>query len=149
MKLSNLLYQRSNPSCSARQESVIRVWTNAFRLSFPRGRTPLLVVGALIFWVGSGGNTEAGRGSKTHRHAPRRHGRRVPPPVTPGVAYHKAPVGPVTAHVVQVDLNRSDIRVTVGVASGGIGRHETWSGIINRLRPTAAITGTYYDPATF
>jgi len=51
--------------------------------------------------------------------------------------------------VVQVDLNRADVRVTVGVANGGIGRCETWSGIINRLRPTAAITGTYYDPATF
>ena len=51
--------------------------------------------------------------------------------------------------MVQVDLNRADVRVTVGVANGGIGRCETWSGIINRLRPTAAITGTYYDPATF
>jgi len=51
--------------------------------------------------------------------------------------------------VVQVDLNRADVKVTVGVADGGIGRCETWSRLINRLRPTAAITGTYYDPATF
>ena len=65
------------------------------------------------------------------------------------MAYRKQPLGFATAHVVQVDLNRADVRVTVGVANGGIGRCETWSGIINRLRPTAAITGTYYDPATF
>jgi exopolysaccharide biosynthesis protein len=54
-----------------------------------------------------------------------------------------------TAHVVVVDLNRSDIRVTVGVARGGVGRCETWKRILHRLRPTAAITGTYYDTATF
>jgi phosphodiester glycosidase len=71
------------------------------------------------------------------------------PPATPGVAYRKQSVGSVTAHVVQVDLNRADVQVTVGVANGGIGRCETWSRIIDRLRPTAAITGTYYDPATF
>lgn len=58
-------------------------------------------------------------------------------------------MGSVTAHVVQVDLNRADVEVTVAVANGGIGRCETWSRIIDRLRPTAAITGTYYDPATF
>jgi exopolysaccharide biosynthesis protein len=70
-------------------------------------------------------------------------------PATPGVAYRKQAVGSVTAHIVQVDLNRADVQVTVGVANGGIGRCERWSRIIDRLRPTAAITGTYYDPATF
>jgi exopolysaccharide biosynthesis protein len=49
--------------------------------------------------------------------------------------------------VVQVDLNRRDVRVTVGLASGGIGRSERWGRMIQRLRPTAAITGTYYCTA--
>jgi hypothetical protein len=68
---------------------------------------------------------------------------------TAGVVYCKRTVGSTAAHVVSVDLNRADIHVTVRVASGGIGRCESWKRIINRLRPTAAITGTYYDPATF
>jgi hypothetical protein len=66
-----------------------------------------------------------------------------------GVAYQRRTLALATAHVVVVDLNRPDIRVTVGLARGGIGRCEPWKRIIHRLRPTAAITGTYYDTATF
>ncbi len=90
----------------------------------------------------------ASGGRRTHGTKPKPR-RDAHSPATPGVAYRKQAVGSVTAHIVQVDLNRADVQVTVGVANGGIGRCETWSRIIGRLRPTAAITGTYYDPATF
>jgi hypothetical protein len=129
----------------------------------------ILLLGALVFWVGSSEvdaarsrTRRSGHSGYTVHHARRdaspRHSRRVRArrariavfrPVTPGVAYRRQTIGHTTAHVVQVDLSRRDVRVTVGVADGGIGRCETWSRLINRLRPTAAITGTYYDPATF
>ncbi len=145
----------------------------------PRGGAPVsgrkqlavLLLGALVLSVGSArfaaASSRARRswsavsanrpdGARAVARHGRRHVARHPnrrptglPPFTPGVAYRRQAVGSTIAHVVQVDLNRADVRVTVGVAVGGIGRCETWSRIINRLRPTAAITGTYYDPATF
>jgi hypothetical protein len=63
--------------------------------------------------------------------------------------YRRRSLSLATADVVQVDLSRDDIHITVEVASGGLGRAERWPHIIHRLRPTAAITGTYYDVATF
>jgi exopolysaccharide biosynthesis protein len=50
--------------------------------------------------------------------------------------------------VVQVDLRRPDVRVSVALAAGGIGGQETWSRFIQRTRPVAAITGTYFNVAT-
>jgi hypothetical protein len=125
-----------------------------------RTKLAILLMGALVVSVGS--SEEAAAKTKSRRHGTavsssrrvkaRRHGRprrAARRPATPGVAYEKRRIGSAWAHVVQVDLNRRDVRVTVGVADGGIGRFETWSRIINRLRPTAAITGTYYDTRTF
>jgi exopolysaccharide biosynthesis protein len=55
----------------------------------------------------------------------------------------------VPAHVVTVNTASPTVRVTMGLAAGGIGSREPWSSLIDRLRPTAAITGTYFDTATF
>jgi phosphodiester glycosidase len=72
-----------------------------------------------------------------------------PAPSTSAVVYRKRFLGLAAAHVVEVDLSLPDVRITVGVARGGVGRCERWGRILHRLRPTAAITGTYYDTATF
>jgi hypothetical protein len=132
-----------------------------------RTKLAILLMGALVVSVGS--SEEAAASSKNRRHGisasskhrgtTRRPGRTLvrrsrvrrvsARPATPGVAYRKQRIGATWTHVVQVNLNRRDVRVTVGVADGGIGRFESWSRIINRLRPTAAITGTYYDTRTF
>jgi exopolysaccharide biosynthesis protein len=50
--------------------------------------------------------------------------------------------------VVQVDLNQPGVKVAVATAARGIGFHESWSRIIDRTRPAAAITGTYFDVAS-
>jgi hypothetical protein len=139
--------------------------------SIRRTKLAILLMGALVVSVGSWeeaaarsknrrqGHSVTSNRRKTTGAAPR-HTKRVRArrgrvqrvttrPATPGVGYRKQRIGSTWAHVVQVDLNRRDVRVTVGVADGGIGRCEPWSRIINRLRPTAAITGTYYDTRTF
>lgn len=54
----------------------------------------------------------------------------------------------VSAHVVTVNTASPAVRMTVAVAAGGIGYGERWSQMIGRLRPTAAITGTYFNTAT-
>jgi hypothetical protein len=64
------------------------------------------------------------------------------------VNYRKVIVGRTPAHVVQVDLSRRDVRVSVALAEAGIGDQESWSRFIARTRPAAAITGTYFDTAT-
>jgi hypothetical protein len=63
------------------------------------------------------------------------------------IGYRKAWVGRIPAHVVQVDLRRG-LRVSVALTQWGIGGREPWSHFIARTRPTAAITGTYFDVAT-
>jgi exopolysaccharide biosynthesis protein len=70
---------------------------------------------------------------------------------TPGsssaIAYRKVTIGRTPAHVVQVDLSRRDVRVSVALAQDGIGGQERWSRMIERTRPAAAITGTYFNTA--
>jgi hypothetical protein len=107
------------------------------------------------------------------RQFPRREGRPVPAaqapsttstaaPRPPGAAQAaRAPAAPRSAarsvvhrnqrvrgrmvHLVQADLNQPRVRVAVATAAGGIGAREAWAQIIDRVRPTAAITGTYFD----
>lgn len=65
------------------------------------------------------------------------------------IAYEKRWVAGVSAHVVTVDLNDSDIRISPELTRYGIGRSESWSSMISRARPTAAITGTFFDTRSF
>ena len=64
------------------------------------------------------------------------------------VVYEQRHLYGVTAHVVTVNLNDPHIRVTVNLSAGGIGRSETMDSFVARLRPTAAITGTFFDTRT-
>ncbi|MBI3912499.1 MAG: phosphodiester glycosidase family protein [Armatimonadetes bacterium] len=74
--------------------------------------------------------------------------RRPPRSREVAVVYYAAIAGGLPLHVVQADLNNPDLRLAVATAGGGIGYRDSWGRIIARTRPTAAITGTYFDPAS-
>jgi len=60
------------------------------------------------------------------------------------VGYTLRWVASTKAHVVTVNLNDPDVKVAAVIAAGGLGRSETFRSIVNRSRPDAAITGTYF-----
>jgi Phosphodiester glycosidase len=64
------------------------------------------------------------------------------------IGYRRVWVARTPAHVVQVDLRRQGLRVSVALTEWGIGGREPWARFIARTRPTAAITGTYFDVAS-
>lgn len=72
----------------------------------------------------------------------------LPAAAAPGVMYRKVIVGGTPVHVVQADLNRKSVQVTIALPEGGIGHAESWSHLIGRTRPSAALTGTYFDVPT-
>jgi exopolysaccharide biosynthesis protein len=94
-----------------------------------------------------------GARTKAHKPAARRArsanvARRVPARSDrQAVAVEKRVALGVTAHVVTVNTASPAVRMTVALAAGGIGSGEAWSQMIGRLRPTAAITGTYFNTA--
>jgi hypothetical protein len=61
-----------------------------------------------------------------------------------GIAYIKVKSCGTVAHVSYIDLNNPDIRVSVALAKGGRGSTESFKSIINRTKPSAAITGTFF-----
>ena len=72
----------------------------------------------------------------------------LPQAVTAGrssITYAKRKVGGVVAHVVTINLNDLDVKLTPVIASRGIGASEGFGSIVSRTRPTAAITGTFFD----
>lgn len=64
------------------------------------------------------------------------------------VEYAKVKIGKYSAHTVTVNLNDPEVRVTVALAKGGAGRSESFKSMIGRVRPVAAITGTFFDTKT-
>jgi len=67
---------------------------------------------------------------------------------SPGVAYMKVVKAKIPLHVIQVDVTRKDVRLAVITAEEGIGHLESWSSLIERAQPAAALTGTYFDTIT-
>ncbi len=63
---------------------------------------------------------------------------------TSPVAYRKIIVRGVPMHVVQVDPRNPNVRLGVVTPKYGIGARESWSDLVDRARPAAAITGTYF-----
>jgi hypothetical protein len=61
------------------------------------------------------------------------------------IAYRKQVVHSVPVHVIYVDLNNRDVKVTVALAKHGRGSSEPASSMIARTAPKAAITGTFFD----
>jgi hypothetical protein len=68
---------------------------------------------------------------------------RVPPKSSP-VGYRKAFSHGVPLHVVQIDPRSPSVRLAVVTPRSGIGSRESWGGMVERARPAAAITGTYF-----
>jgi hypothetical protein len=65
------------------------------------------------------------------------------------VSYTHPKVAGVWTHVVTVNLNDAAVRMDVVLAAGGPGTSEKFSSIVQRTRPVAALTGTYFDLRTF
>ncbi len=60
------------------------------------------------------------------------------------VGYEYRRVARTRAHVVTVDLNDPAVAVTLVLARDGIGNSESFSSMIHRSHPDAAITGTFF-----
>jgi exopolysaccharide biosynthesis protein len=54
----------------------------------------------------------------------------------------------VPMKVVQVDPRRDNVRLAVVTPRKGVGYLDSWSRMIQRTRPAAAVTGTYFDTST-
>jgi uncharacterized protein YigE (DUF2233 family) len=88
---------------------------------------------------------------KPHRVAKRkvvrvRRKRRARP--SPAIGFRSVTVAGVPMKVVQVDPRRQGVRLAVATAGGGVGHSDRWSRMIQRTRPAAAVTGTYFDTRT-
>lgn len=66
----------------------------------------------------------------------------------PAVGYWRTISAGVPLHVVQVDVRRPEVHLGVATARYGIGYRDSWSAIIDRTRPAAALTGTYFCTQT-
>jgi len=67
---------------------------------------------------------------------------------SPSVAYGRISVCETVAHVVTVNLADPRTRITVALARNGRGSSESFKSIVSRTRPSAAITGTFFDTRT-
>lgn len=64
---------------------------------------------------------------------------------TTSVGYQKKKILGLPVHVITVDLNDPEVKVTTALARGGLGKSERFGALINRVHPAAAITGTFFD----
>ena len=60
------------------------------------------------------------------------------------VAYSKRWIQGTPVHVVTVNLNSPNVKVSPAIARHGIGTSEGFGSMLSRLQPTAAITGTFF-----
>jgi hypothetical protein len=58
--------------------------------------------------------------------------------------YRKGYLGDVPVHLVVANMDDPEIKIGVMVAQGGIGSAESLEHMVQRARPTAAITGTFF-----
>jgi exopolysaccharide biosynthesis protein len=61
-----------------------------------------------------------------------------------GVYYRKGTALRVGINVIEADLNDPEVRVGAMIAQGGIGSAERFGQMVQRARPAAAITGTFF-----
>jgi len=64
------------------------------------------------------------------------------------VSYSRRSVAGADLHVVDVNLNDRRVVISPEIAAGGIGRAEQFSSMVKRLRPVAAINGTFFSKRT-
>ena len=70
--------------------------------------------------------------------------RPVTAPAVPTVVFANQYVAGVRINLVTIDLN-SDVVVTPAIAERGIGTSESFRSMMRRMRPAAAINGTFFD----
>lgn len=58
--------------------------------------------------------------------------------------YLKGYLAGIPVHLIEADLRHPEVKVAVMVARGGIGHSESFGSMLNRARPSAAITGTFF-----
>lgn len=61
------------------------------------------------------------------------------------VSYSRRAIAGAELHVIDVDLNDRRVVVSPALASSGIGRSEQFASFVQRLRPAAAINGTFFS----
>jgi exopolysaccharide biosynthesis protein len=64
------------------------------------------------------------------------------------VAYRREVVSGIAVDCIYVNLNDPRARVDVEMASGGVGASESWSSLVHRASPVAAVNGTFFDKKT-
>lgn len=61
------------------------------------------------------------------------------------MSYSRRAIAGADLHVIDVDLNDRRVVVSPALASSGIGRSEQFASFVQRLRPAAAINGTFFN----
>src|SRR5689334_10117360 len=61
------------------------------------------------------------------------------------VTYSKYWMYDTGVHVISINMNDPDVQMTPIVARRGIGTSEGFGSLLSRTKPTAAITGTFFD----
>src|SRR5207245_4228394 len=61
-----------------------------------------------------------------------------------GVTFRHVRRAGVRASVVTVNLNDSSVKVSVALPRRGVGSRESFGSLLHRVRPAAAVTGTYF-----
>ena len=64
------------------------------------------------------------------------------------VAFQKRRVAGAVVYVITCDLRDPTIRVRIGIPEQGLARSESFLHIVQRHKPIAAVTGTYFDTRT-
>lgn len=67
------------------------------------------------------------------------------PASPPSLRYQKRRAAGVPVHLITVNLNDPNVKVAVALAGGGLGRRESFRGMLHRTRPVAALTGTFFS----
>src|SRR5439155_17066980 len=61
-----------------------------------------------------------------------------------GVTFRHVRRAGVRASVITVNLNDAGVKVSVALSRSGIGSRESFRSLLHRVRPAAAVTGTYF-----
>lgn len=61
------------------------------------------------------------------------------------VSYTEERAAGLRLHVVTVNLNDPEVKVSAVLARGGVGRDESFGSFVSRAHPTAAVTGTFFS----
>ena len=64
------------------------------------------------------------------------------------VAHRAEVVAGIAVDCIYVNLNDPRARVDVAMASGGVGTAESWSSLVHRACPVAAVNGTFFSKTT-